>query len=192
VSDLKRLVLASASPRRRELLNGLGVEFVVRAPDIDEAQLPGEDPFAYVRRLALEKARAAATMGTAKEWVLGADTTVVVDGRIFGKPADDDDAQRMLEALAGRHHEVLTGVALIADGREQVVLESTKVFFAPMSAAEIDDYVKSGEPRDKAGAYAIQGRGAAFVTRIEGSYSNVVGLPLHRVYALLRALSCRT
>jgi septum formation protein len=186
------LILASASPRRRELLQSLGVDFVVRAVDIDESQRPDEDPGTYVCRLAQEKARASAALGAADEWVLGADTTVVVDGRIFGKPQDDADARIMLHALAGRGHEVLTGVALIAAGREQVLLERTAVFFAMMNDAEIEAYVASGEPRDKAGAYAIQGRGAAFVTRIEGSHSNVVGLPLHRVAALLRALSCRT
>jgi len=179
------LVLASASPRRAELLRLAGFAFTVAHADVDETPHPGEPAATYVRRLAEEKAAAVAD-GHPGAVVLGADTTVVVDGDILGKPADDGEAAAMLRRLQGRAHEVLTGVAVVApDGRNSAVAE-TRVWMAPMSEAEIAAYVASGEPRDKAGAYGIQGRAARFVTRIDGSYPNVVGLPVALVHDLLR------
>jgi septum formation protein len=190
-------VLASASPRRRELLSRLGLEFEVRAVDTDETPRPGETPEALVLRLALAKARAAARPG---ELALGADTVVAADGALLGKPADDEDARRMLAALSGRSHEVWTGVALVevpaAAGtgrlRERARACRTEVVFRALSESEIDAYVASGEPRDKAGAYAIQGGAANFVARVDGDYTNVVGLPLPLVEELLAVLSRRT
>jgi septum formation protein len=179
VATIPDLVLASGSPRRRELLEGLGVRFTVRPVDLDESPLPGEAPRDYVLRLALEKAAAASG-----ELVLAADTTVVVDGEILGKPRDDEDARRMLRLLSGREHSVLTGIAL---GKAAEV-DETLVRFAPLSPAEIDWYVATGEPRDKAGAYAIQGLGSLFVEGVEGSYSNVVGLPIPLMYRLFSRL----
>jgi septum formation protein len=177
------LILASASPRRAELLRTAGIPFIVQAADIDERQHPGEAPAAYVERLAREKAcRVAATHPDA--FVLAADTTVVVDGAILGKPVDAPDAARMLGLLAGRRHEVLTGVCLLGPGefRRSGVI-TTGVEFAWLSPDEIATYVASGEPMDKAGAYAVQGLASRFITRIEGSYPNVVGLPVEVVYA---------
>lgn len=182
-----RLVLASASPRRRELLARLGVDFEVRPVDADETPLPGEAPEPLVRRLALAKARAAARPG---ELALGADTVVAIENQLLGKPADEADARRMLRALSGRTHDVWTGVALFAPGkeggtRELAHVERTRVTFRELSEAEIVDYVASGEPLDKAGAYAIQGGAAPFVERVDGDYDNVVGLPLATVRQLL-------
>lgn len=181
------LVLASGSPRRIELLRGLGLDFVVRPPHLDESVLPGEDPAAYVRRLARAKAEAEASPG---ELVLAADTTVVVDGEILGKPADRADARRMLGALAGREHLVYTAVALAdpAGGRAAEALESARVRMAPMSDEEIAWYAATGEPDDKAGAYALQGIGALFVARIDGCHGTVVGLPLPAVWRVFREL----
>ncbi len=179
----RRLVLASGSPRRRELLSALGLRLEVRPADVDESPRPGEGPGAYVERLAREKATAAARPG---EWVLAADTAVVVGGEILGKPDDDRDAERMLARLSGREHEVLTGVALLEPtaGSEVSAVETTRVRFARLSADEIRWYVATGEPADKAGAYAVQGLGALLVESLEGSWSNVVGLPLRTVYRL--------
>jgi septum formation protein len=177
-------VLASASPRRAELLAAVGIPFVVRPAEVDEAPRPGESPAALVERLAGEKARAAVAPG---ELVLGADTVVAIGGEMLGKPRDDAEAAVMLQRLAGREHEVLSGVALAhGNGRLAAGVEVSRVTFAPLTAREIAWYVATGEPRDKAGAYAIQGRGALFVTAVAGSYSNVVGLPLATVYRLLR------
>ena len=181
MATIPDLVLASGSPRRRELLEGLGVRFKVRPVDLDESPLPGEPPRDYVLRLAVEKAAARVEPG---ELVLAADTTVVVDGEILGKPRDDEDARRMLRLLAGRGHSVLTGIAL---GKAAEV-DETLVRFAPLSESEIDWYVATGEPRDKAGAYAIQGLGSLFVEGVEGSYSNVVGLPIPLMYRLFSRL----
>lgn len=177
------LILASASLRRSELLRTAGYEFVVRVADVDEASHAGESPEAYVRRVAIDKARAVARRPG--EFVLAADTTVVVDGATLGKPSDVADAVRMLGMLAGRAHDVLTGVCLLRPAGAEVRVASTRVEFQPMSGDEIAWYVASGEPMDKAGAYGIQGRAARFISRIEGSYSNVVGLPVAVVHAML-------
>jgi septum formation protein len=182
-----RLVLASASPRRAELLAAAGFAFDVRPVEVDETPLPGEDARAYVLRLAVLKAQSC-KRSTEDEVVLAADTTVVVDGELLAKPADEVDARRMLRLLSDRDHEVLTGVA-VADGNGVVsAVEATRVRFAPMNESEIEWYVRSGEPADKAGAYAVQGLASRFVDRVEGSYSNVVGLPVARVYGMLKEL----
>lgn len=178
------LVLASASPRRAELLRQAGIAFTTAAADLDETPRPGEAPAAYVRRLAEEKAAAVARRHP-EAVVLGADTTVVVDGDILGKPADAADATAMLERLQGRAHEVLTGVAVTSPAGTDSEVAATTVWIAPMSAAEIAAYVASGEPMDKAGAYAIQGRISRWITRIDGSHPNVVGLPVAVVHTLL-------
>jgi septum formation protein len=182
---VSRLVLASGSPRRREILEQLGYEFEVRSVDVDESQLPGESAEDCALRLAAKKARADARAG---EVVLAADTIVVLDGRLLGKPRDAADATSMLRALAGRGHGVVSGVAVLdADSGElNAAIETTRVRFAALSDAEISWYVASGEPRDKAGAYAIQGLGSLFVEAIDGNYSNVVGLPVPAVYRLLK------
>ncbi|HEX9761006.1 MAG TPA: Maf family protein [Candidatus Acidoferrales bacterium] len=187
-----RLILASSSPRRAEILRDAGFAFEVAPADIDETPRPSERAHALVRRLAEAKARAVAARAGDDAIVLGADTEVVVDGDVFGKPADAADARRMLEKLSGRAHEVITGVALLRtrDGALLEAIESTQVTFATITPQEIEAYVASGEPLGKAGAYAVQGLGGRFVTRIEGCYFNVVGLPLARVYALLRDLEC--
>lgn len=188
VAEKRPLVLASGSPRRREMLAAMGFSFEVRPAELDESPLPGEDAAAYVGRLALAKARAtAATLPGSGALVLGADTVVTLDGELLGKPQDEADARRMLRLLAGRRHQVLTGVALLDGEREWLEVAKTEVEIAPLSEAEIAGYVASGECRDKAGAYAVQGLGGLFVTRIDGNYSNVVGLPLPLVYRLLRA-----
>jgi septum formation protein len=189
------LVLASQSPRRREMLEQLGVPHEVRPAHADEAVLPGEPAHDYVLRVAREKARlssgAEAREGAvAGAVVLAADTAVVLRGEVLGKPADAEDARRMLRALSGTVHEVLTGVCVrrSAPGL-QIELDavvSTEVTFAPLSPAAIDWYVGTGEPLDKAGAYAIQGAGSAFVVRVDGSVSNVIGLPLAETADLLR------
>ena len=184
VIDVPPLVLASASPRRSELLSAAGLDFTVDTSEVDETPRVGERPVDYVRRLAEAKARAVAARHPAA-MVLGADTTVVVDGDILGKPADDGEARAMLARLQGRAHQVLTGVALVRGAWCRVDVATTDVWFAPMSAAEIDAYVASGEPRDKAGAYGIQGLASRYVTRIDGSYPNVVGLPVAMVSALM-------
>lgn len=176
-------VLASASPRRAELLSAAGYTFTVEAAEVDETPRPGEAPPAYVRRLAEAKAQAVA-LRRAGAVVLGADTTVVADGGILGKPADGADAAMMLARLQGRAHDVLTGVALTDGSRTLAAVSVTRVWFSAMTTDEIAAYVASGEPMDKAGAYAIQGRAARYVTRIEGSYGNVVGLPVALVHEL--------
>lgn len=179
------LVLASASPRRRELLAGLGLTFSVRAANVDETPRAGEPPADYVLRLAQEKAAAVAPES---DLVLAADTTVVIDGEILGKPADGADARRMLRLLSGREHEVMTGVALVEGSRSAAAVETSRVRMAALTEAEIDWYAATGEPLDKAGAYAIQGLGALFVEAVRGNYSNVVGLPIPAVYRLFAAL----
>jgi septum formation protein len=183
------LVLASRSPRRREILRQAGIPFVVRPMDVDETPLPDEPARDYVVRVAREKANAAAADLTVDgEIVLGADTTVVIQGEILGKPLDAADARRMLHLLAGQRHEVLTGICLRSDSRIVEDRAETSVWFAPLSSQEIDDYAASGEPVDKAGAYAIQGLASKFIQRIEGCYFNVMGLPVALVYRHLREL----
>jgi septum formation protein len=183
------LILASASLRRAELLTTAGIPFEVLPVHVDEAHLGAERPDDHVRRLAEEKARAALDKrGDAV--VLGADTVVVIDERILGKPKDPEHAAAMLRALAGRSHEVLTGVAVLAVGRPpRIAVERTRVWMSALGNEEIAWYVATGEPMDKAGAYAIQGLASRFIERIEGSYSNVVGLPVALVYRLLDAVS---
>lgn len=180
---LPKMVLASGSPRRAEILSAVGWDFEKQIADVDESPIPGETPEDYVVRLALEKASAVAG-GMPDQLVLGADTTVVIDGEIIGKPADLGDARRMLKMLSGRRHEVLTGVALAAGGRNITGLERTGVIFSEMSDAEIEFLAAKGEPLDKAGAYAVQAQAALFITGIEGDYWNVVGLPIGLVYRL--------
>ena len=183
-----RLILASASARRRELLETAGIPFVVDAANVDERVHAGESPEAYAGRVAMAKA----DWGRARhasEVVLGADTIVVIDGAILGKPASDADAVSMLTRLSGRDHEVLTAVAFAwPTAQSRVHLERTRVWFTTMTPAEVDWYVKTGEPADKAGAYAIQGLGSRFVRRIDGSYSSVVGLPVATVLQFLREI----
>ena len=211
------MVLASASPRRAELLRAAGLAFETLAVGVDEAVRPGEASKQYVRRLACEKsARAQAILAGPPEGghhdravvasgdrsdvasgfsrtgseaiVIGADTAVVLDGEILGKPADDQDAGRMLRRLSGRRHEVTTGVSLRKGGVELDRIEITAVYFSVLRDEDIAWYVASGEGRDKAGSYAIQGLASRFIPRIEGSYSNVVGLPVESVFEMLRAL----
>jgi septum formation protein len=179
------LILASSSPRRAELLRAAGIDFTVRAAGVDEAIAPDEPPRDYVVRLSREKARAVVR---GDELALAADTTVVINGEIIGKPADAEEAGRMLRALSGQWHEVLTGVTLARADRIISAVSSTRVKFAELSEAEIKWYVSTGEPMDKAGAYAIQGHASLFVEGIEGSYSNVVGLPMQLTYQLARQM----
>lgn len=213
-----RLILASASPRRAELLRAAGYEFEIVVADVDERARPDETPPAYVRRLAADKSAAVQTalppsrgarfVGPGKGCatsdgapvlvaqafkpadavILGADTTVVVDGDILGKPRDDEDSAAMLRRLSGRRHEVLTGISIRRGGYELGRVETTAVWFALLTKEDISRYVASGEGRDKAGAYAIQGLASRFVPRIEGSYSNVVGLPVAAVAELVRSV----
>ncbi|HVE86738.1 MAG TPA: Maf family protein [Myxococcales bacterium] len=179
-----QLVLASGSPRRRELLAALGLAFDVVSPGVDEQVRPGEPAPAYVRRVAEEKA-AAGARARPFTLVLAADTAVVLDGAILGKPSGSADARQMVRSLSGRRHLVLTAVALEGPWRASTVVE-TAVWFRPLTEAEISWYVSTGEPLDKAGSYAIQGAGGMLVQRIEGSASNVVGLPLAETVELLR------
>jgi septum formation protein len=182
-----RLILASASPRRAELLRAAGYDFDVVVADVDESIRVGESPAAYVRRLAAEKSARAALKGcaTSDVVVLGADTTVVIDDVILGKPQNDANAAAMLRKLSGARHKVLTGVSLRRGAYEVGHVETTDVYFRTLSDHEVAWYVASGEGRDKAGAYAIQGLASRFVTRIDGSYANVVGLPVAALAELL-------
>jgi nucleoside triphosphate pyrophosphatase len=180
------VVLASGSPRRRDLLDQLGVTFTVAVPDIDETPRSGEDPVGYVGRLAVAKSAAVAAPGDAL--VIAADTTVDLDGRILGKPADAAEATAMLKALSGRTHRVHTGVALRRGAVSNAGVATTLVTMTPIGDHALRWYVGTGEPLDKAGAYAVQGAGGVFVERIRGSVSNVVGLPLHLVVRLAAEL----
>jgi septum formation protein len=186
--ELPRVVLASASPRRAEILRTVGWPFETLPLDIDETRAAGEDAVTYVQRLARAKAEAAALRYPGAS-IVGADTVVMIDAEILGKPQNDEDARGMLRQLSGRWHQVLTGVAFIdgASAELRVACEKTEVKFAVMGQDEIDWYVASGEPRDKAGAYAIQGLGARFIEGIRGDYFNVVGLPVRLLYKLLGA-----
>jgi septum formation protein len=178
------LILASGSPRRQELLSQLGLSFTVAVPDVDETPMPGEQPMVLVRRLAAAKAAA-----VAGDPVLAADTIVDVDGQVLGKPVDADDARRMLRRLSGRAHRVHTAVAVRSAGRLEVGVVTTIVTFVALQPAVIEWYIGTGEPLDKAGAYAVQGAGGVFVERIRGSVSNVVGLPLTTVAQLLEQVT---
>jgi septum formation protein len=181
----EKIILASKSPRRAELLRSIGWDFECRAANIDEARRDSEDAVSYVERLAVEKAGTIAKQA-ADSLVLGADTVVVVEGEILGQPGDDVNARRMLTLLSGKWHEVVTGVALVRGVEKLVDHQITRVRFSDLSAKEIDWYVSSGEPHDKAGAYAIQGQGGIFIEGIEGDYFNIVGLPIRLVYQMMR------
>lgn len=182
-----RLVLASGSPRRREMLEAQELRFEVRVADIDETPRPGEPADDYVRRLARDKADAVAAdlEGTTSHLVIAADTIVEVDGELLGKPTSAEDARRMVGRLAERDHRVCTGVAVRTDGRSAAGVEASTVRFGPMSPDEVSWYVESGEPMDKAGGYAVQGLAAPFIVAIEGCYHNIKGLPLWRLRRLL-------
>ena len=186
MKELPKLILASGSPRRSEILTSVGWPFEKCVADIDESERDGESPESYVVRLAREKAEAVAA-SYAGEIVLGADTTVVIDGQILGKPADLDDARRMLGQLSGRTHDVLTGVAVVCGGTTRTGIQRTSVTFAEMAHDEIEMLVTLGSPLDKAGAYAVQAQAALFITAIDGDYWNVVGLPVSLVYNLVCA-----
>ncbi|MDQ6697304.1 MAG: Maf family protein [Actinomycetota bacterium] len=193
-----RLVLASASPRRKELLGLLGVPFTVEPADVDETRRPGEPPEALVVRLAATKARTVAARMSARTagdaTVIGADTVVVVDEEVFGKPNSDEDAAQMLRALSARSHRVLTGVAVLAglaDDLSATAVEETTVTFAALRPAEIEWYLATGDHRGKAGAYGVQGVAGVFITRLEGSFTNVVGLPLTTLRPMLLAAGSR-
>ena len=185
------LILASASPRRSELLRNAGIPFVVEPAHVPEQPLPNEPPLVYAQRLACDKARAVFARHP-DGVVLGADTIVVADEHLLEKPRDAEDATRMLRLLSGRTHQVITGVCLMSDGFEQTEAEITEVRFSSLTETEIADYIATGEPMDKAGAYAIQGMASRWVERIDGCYFNVVGLPVPRVYRMLRRLEAET
>jgi len=199
-----RLILASGSPRRAQILRDAGFSFALHPTFVNEAIRRGESPVQHVQRLASEKALAAAQKIHGSALVIGADTVVVVGGKILGKPRSPADARRMLRLLTGRKHRVLTGLAVLrldsapARGRPsqrsllRSAVEVTQVWFARLTPREIADYVASGEPMDKAGAYAVQGRAGRFITRIEGCYFNVVGLPLARLYRMLNKMGIGT
>lgn len=183
--ELPKLILASGSPRRSEILNSVGWEFTKIVADVDETEFAGEDPAEYVQRLAKTKAEAVA-VNYPDSLVLGADTTVVIDEQIIAKPIDWDDARRMLKLLSGRTHEVLTGVAIAKNGQTLVGLQRTKVKFVELNDEQVEFLVEFGEPLDKAGAYAVQAQAALFIEGIEGDYWNVVGLPISLVYELVK------
>jgi septum formation protein len=187
----EKIVLASQSPRRAEILAAVGWEFEAIAANIDETRFAAEDAVSYVERLARSKAETIAK-AFPDRLVIGADTVVVIDGEILGQPRDDDDARRMLRLLSGKWHDVLTGVALLRGGEPAQDLAdhaTTRVLFAQMSTAEIDWYVSTGEPKGKAGAYGIQGSAALFIKEIQGEYFNVVGLPVRLVFELSRRIA---
>lgn len=193
----RKIVLASKSPRRAEILTAVGWEFEAVAANIDETRMETEDAITYVERLARTKAETVAKRISDDRLVLGADTVVVIEGEILGQPRDDEDADRMLNLLSGKWHEVVTGVALVGAKEPTPVLvehETTRVRFCAMTAEEIDWYVSTGEPSDKAGAYAIQGQGGIFIEEIRGDYFNIVGLPVRLLYELMsgRALMSDT
>jgi septum formation protein len=182
-----QVILASSSPRRSELLSQIRVTFEILPVDIDESVLESESPATYVERLALEKARAGWELSKKARPVLGADTIVVSHGDILGKPRDRAHAIEMLMQLSGTTHQVLTAVALVMGDRSAIRLSESRVTFSPIAERDIQRYWESGEPADKAGAYAIQGLAAAFIQSIEGSYSGVMGLPVHETVELLRS-----
>ncbi len=183
--ELPKIILASGSPRRAEILNSVGWGLTKITANVDESLLDGEAPEKYVQRLAWEKAVTVAA-SYPEEIVLGADTTVVINDEILGKPVDDEDARQMLKKLSGCWHEVLTGVAIVQNSKTAVGLQRTRVKFVELSDAEIDFLVEKGDPLDKAGAYAVQSQAALFIEQIEGDYWNVVGLPISLVYRLVK------
>jgi len=185
---MPQIILASTSPRRQELLQQVGVAFTTAVIDIDESTLAGEEPADYVRRLACQKAQAALPYFDQDHLIIAADTSVTIDGLILGKPASRVDAFSMWSLLSGRCHQVMTGVAVAYRGQLSSTVVTTEVEFLKLDQDMMQRYWDSGEPIGKAGGYAIQGRGAAFIPRIDGSYSNVVGLPLVETLALLEAL----
>jgi len=185
-ADLPKLLLASSSPRRSQILQMIGWPFELGPIEVDESLRDGESAREYVARLADAKARASAAVHAHRP-VLAADTTVVVDEHILAKPIDVEDGKRMLRLLQGRWHQVLTAIALLSGTATEVDVEMTEVRFAPMSEAEINWYVSTGEPMDKAGAYAIQGKGSRFIEGIKGDYFNVMGLPVHMLYELIKS-----
>lgn len=190
---LPKLILASGSPRRAEILTSVGWEFEKQVADVDETEYSNEKPENYVQRLALEKAEKIAA-NNENSLILGADTTVVINDQIIGKPSDFNDARRMLRLLSGNWHEVLTGIALVKTENDTkpktaVNLQRTRVKFSEMSDAEIEFLVEKGEPLDKAGAYAVQAQAALFIEKIEGDYWNVVGLPVNLLYELCRKIA---
>lgn len=182
--QLPKLILASGSPRRVEILNSVGWEFEKHAADVDESLCDGEASEDYVVRLAREKAESVAAKFP-DSIVLGADTTVVIGGEILGKPVDMDDARQMLRMLSGNWHEVLTGIAVVESGATRVALQRTRVKFIEMTHEEIEFLAAEGDPLDKAGAYAVQAQAALFIEKVEGEYWNVVGLPINLVYKLV-------
>jgi septum formation protein len=186
--ELPKIILASGSPRRAEILNSVGWAFEKDVPDIDETELAGESPGDYVKRLARTKAETVAARHS-DQIVLGADTTVVIAGEIIGKPVDLADAAAMLRKLSGKWHEVLTGIALVCGEQTDVDLQRTRVKFGEMSDAEIAFLVEKGDPLDKAGAYAVQAQAALFIEGIEGDHWNVVGLPIRLVYSMVEKRS---
>jgi septum formation protein len=183
------IILASASPRRQELLKNAGIALEVRPADIPEIPHAGEAPVTFAERMAREKAHAVRA-SLPERVILAADTVVAVENEILGKPANTEDAVRMLRLLSGRTHAVTTGVCLTVQGREDVRSETTAVEFSRMTEAEIRDYVATGEPMDKAGAYAIQGGASRWITRVDGDYNNVVGLPVELVLKMLKEAGC--
>lgn len=180
------LILASSSPRRRDFLNKMGVAFTIIKPDVDESVLVGEEPYEYVTRMAHEKAEVVSELYP-EQVVLAADTVVVVQGEILGKPTDREDAKRILRLLSGRTHEVLTAVSVMCEKAQKIreLMVSTRVTFSPLDEELIDTYVSSGECDDKSGAYAVQGVGSMFIEKVEGSVSSVVGLPICQVRQIL-------
>jgi septum formation protein len=184
----ERLLLASASPRRKEILQNLGFEFEILPSDVDESEVPWSNPVESVKLLAEIKG-VGAQMSRPRKTIIAADTIVLFNGQVMGKPLDSEDAKRMLETLSGETHEVVTGIALLAPPNHRLIeVESTKVVFRPLSSNEITSYIETGEVYDKAGAYAIQGFAAPFIERIEGCYFNVVGLPVARLFGMFRRL----
>ncbi|HWR73692.1 MAG TPA: nucleoside triphosphate pyrophosphatase [Nitrospirota bacterium] len=186
----KSIILASNSPRRRDLLRQVGIEFTTAPEDVDESRIPGESPEEYAVRVAADKAKAAAER-TGEGVIIAADTIVVLEDRVLGKPSDIQEAERMLEMLSGRMHHVITGLVVLDAGSKRMLSRAadTKVWFRKLAADEIRSYVASGEPLDKAGAYGIQGSGALLVERIEGCYFNVVGLPLSILSEMLKDIN---
>lgn len=193
MSDVRPdIILASSSPRRRELLEQIGVDYKVHAVDIDESVIAGEEAAEYVHRLSLEKARKGYCDSQKQHVTLGADTCIELDGEILGKPVDVQHAMQLLSRLSGNEHSVYTAVAVVHDQGECTALSKSIVRFAKLEQSDIDAYIATGEPLDKAGAYAIQGVAAQFITKLEGSYSSVMGLPLHETAILLRQCGINT